>query len=277
MPIMSLLLAAILWGTIGPVAKYAFVNGMTPIDVAFWRGLIGGLFFLFEAFYNRSITVAKKDIFPLILFSLIGVLGLEATNLLCVQLGGAGFASILLYSAPIWVFIFSVIFLNEKITKKKIIALILALIGVIGISFTQLTNSNVQIGFWAVLCGLVSGISYASFYLFGKIYFHKYNAFTLYGYAFPLASILLLPYSNIKIQNSQSIIVILYMGIPATYLAYRFYSWGLKRIEATKASVITMIEPLVAVILGTFIWSETLSLMQIGFGFIILLGIYLIH
>lgn len=277
MAILALLLAAILWGTIGPVAKFAFENGMHPIEVAFWRGLIGGGCFFIEAVFKKSLFVEKKDIFPIILFSIVGVLGLECTNLLSVQLGGAGFASILLYSAPIWVFIFSAIFLKEQINIKKIVALFITITGVIGVSYSHLNIDQKQVGFWAVFWGIISGFSYASFYLFGKLYFNKYKAFTLYAYSFPLASLLISPFVPFLGFQKELIWVLLYMGIPSTYLAYWFYSWGLKRIEATKASIITTLEPVVAVILGTVFWNEPLSIIQVGFGLLIILGIFLIR
>lgn len=68
-----LLLAAFLWGLIGPVSRLAFQEGLTPLAVAFFRAGIAWVFFGLHALLLRQVRVERRDALPLLLFGLVGV------------------------------------------------------------------------------------------------------------------------------------------------------------------------------------------------------------
>src|SRR4051812_6122302 len=106
MPVLLVLLAALLWATIGPVSKFAFQSGITALETAFWRGAIASVFLWAHAFYRGRLRVSARDFRALAVFGLFGVSTLEGSYLIAIENGGAALASILLYSAPVWVAIF---------------------------------------------------------------------------------------------------------------------------------------------------------------------------
>ena len=67
------LLAAFLWGLIGPLSRMAFQEGLTPLTVAFYRALLSWIFFLAHAARTGGLRVAPWDLPVFPLFGLLGV------------------------------------------------------------------------------------------------------------------------------------------------------------------------------------------------------------
>ncbi|HUP57106.1 MAG TPA: DMT family transporter, partial [Bdellovibrionota bacterium] len=145
-----------------------------------------------------------------------------------------------------------------RLSGAKILALAVALTGVFGV---VLQGAEGGIGFSgaALLWGLLSGLSYASFYLFGKIFLSRLDPITLLAWAFSVASLALLPFVPFSPKSQVAWTALASLGFFSTYLAYFVYYLGLRRIEPTRASVIASIEPVVATFLAWWLWNERLS------------------
>lgn len=279
-----LICAAVLWGLIGPVSKFIFTQGMPPLETAFWRGVLAGLAFFIHWLVRPSpLPESTRDWVGIIIFGIFGVALLEGSFVLAVQHGGAGLASILLYSAPIWVNLASLFIFRESVPKKRWFALMLTVLGVIGIctlggpmSFTPL----------AILWGLLSGISYAAFYISGKIFFSRLQPVVVYMIAFPVASFTLLPIISIIGEKSLAHITTdffqhsftvmaacFFVGIFATYLPYLLYGTGLRLVDAGRAAIVTTIEPIVAITVSSLVLGESFTMIGYVFSLIILMGV----
>jgi drug/metabolite transporter, DME family len=116
----------------------------------------------------------------------------------------------------------------------------------------------------ALAWGLLSGLAYAGYYLFGKRYFTRYEASTLFAYALPLGAALLLPAVTFAPKSTGDWLVLLFLGIVPTYGAYLLYSIGLARAEATRAATVATLEPVAAAALAYAVWGEALR----GFGYV---------
>ena len=125
-----LFLAAALWGLLGPVARLAFQEGLSPLEVAFYRAVLAWPLFLFHALRLRRIRVEGRDLPWILLFGLVGVSLFYGAYQLAVGRAGAALASILLYTAPAWVALFSRLFLREPLGPRGGVALALTLLGV---------------------------------------------------------------------------------------------------------------------------------------------------
>lgn len=282
MPVLFLLAAAVLWGVIGVVSKFAFAAGISPLEVAFWRGLIGGTCFILHAFADKTAFELKrkitfKDFRLIILFSILGVAGLESMNLITVNLAGAGFGAIMLYTAPVWVAIMSRIIFKESFGLLKVISLIVTLIGVAGVSLASSGGFEVsKINTIAVITGLISSVSYALFYIFGKAFFGKYSPRAVYGIAFPFASLAILPFVQFSTKPVFVWAILLFNGVASTYLAYLCYTIGLKSVNATKAAIITSLEPVIAAFFAWIFWKESLGLIGYASAIVVFAGIALV-
>lgn len=264
--------AAVLWGTLGPVARFAFRDGIDPLELAFWRAVIGGAAFAAHAIVRRRLRIARRDVPALVAFALVGVTVFYWSYLQAVRTGGAALAAILLYTAPAWVAVAGALWLGERLTTRKLAALVLTLAGVALVAVGGGLALG-DVGAAALGWGLLSGVSYAAYYLFGKRYFERYPAPTVFLYALPLGALALLPVIPWSPKAPADWLVILFIAVVPTYLAYLLYSLGLRRIEATRAATVATLEPVVAAVLALVVWRERLGAAAVIGSGLVLAGV----
>jgi drug/metabolite transporter, DME family len=245
--------AAICWSLLGPVSRVALETGVRPIEVAFWRALLGSIVFGVHSAVIRASLPARKDMPSIVLFALIGGSVFFAAYQFAVDSGGAALASVLLYTAPAWVIVAAAIMFSERITLSKILALMLTLAGVTMIAL-QGGGSHVSIA--AAGWGLLAGISYASHYIFGKRLFASYRPELIYALIFPIAAITLWPLATFASKSTEAWLAILTVTLVSTYASYLLYGIGLKRMEAGRASLIATLEPVSATLIAYAWWGE---------------------
>ncbi len=252
-----LLLAASLWGLIGPVSRLAFQEGLSPLLVAFFRAGIAWVLFALHALYLRQVKVRAQDLPALLLFGLVGVALFYGAYQLAVGYGGAALASVLLYTAPAWVALLSHLILKEPLDSLGLLSVALTLLGV---GFMGLGGGS-QVGspLPALLFGLLSGLTYALYYIFGKLYLPRYATPTLFLYALPVGALGLWPFVGFVPLSPKALYALLFLGVFSTYGAYLAYYAGLKRLPATRASVLATLEPVVANLFAFLLFREVLS------------------
>ncbi len=264
-----LLLAAFLWGLIGPVSRLAFQEGLTPLAVAFFRAVIAWVFFGTHALFLRQVRVEGRDALPLLLFGLVGVSLFYGSYQLAVVYGGAALASVLLYTAPAWVALLSRVVLKESLDPTGLWAVALTLLGV-GLMGAG-GGSGVRVLYPALFFGLLSGFTYALYYIFGKLYLPRYATPTLFLYALPVGALGLLPWVEFPPLSPKGLGALLFLGTFSTYGAYLAYYAGLRRLPATRASVVATLEPVVANLFAYLLFREVLSLWAyLGAGLVLL-------
>src|SRR5215203_5802788 len=122
--------AAMLWATVGPAARFALQAGIEPLEISFWRAAIGGLLFALHAGVRGRLRVARSDLPAVAGFAVLGVTIFYWAYFRAVELGGAALAAILLYTAPAWVALAAALWLGERLTMRKSLAVVLTLAGI---------------------------------------------------------------------------------------------------------------------------------------------------
>ncbi|MCS7058978.1 MAG: EamA family transporter [Meiothermus sp.] len=262
--------AAFLWGLLGVVSKWAFAAGVSPLEVAFWRAALGGVLFGAQAFILGQVRVEPADRWAVVGFGLVGVSLFYGAYQLAIQNGGAALASVLLYTAPAIVALLSWLLLREPMGPHKLSAVGLTLLGV---ALVSLQGGEARITAAAVLWGLLSALTYATYYLFGKLYLGRYSTPTLFLYALPVGALGLLPFVRFAPKTAEAWAAIGFLTVASTFFAVTLYFAGLKRLEATRASVVATLEPVVAALAAWLFWGERFSpLGYLGAG-LVLLGV----
>jgi drug/metabolite transporter (DMT)-like permease len=186
-------------------------------------------------------------------FGLIGVNGFFYIYIYAITLNGIGVAAVLLYTAPIWVTLYSVFFFHERIELRLSIALLLAVAGVALVSqiYSQSAKILTLVG---ILAGLGAGIGYASYILFNKSALQRdYQLWTVNAYALGIGALLMIPLQpwgelTRPFAEPNALVWLLILGIVPTLGGSLAFNLGLQRIPASNASIVVTLEPLIAIL-----------------------------
>jgi drug/metabolite transporter (DMT)-like permease len=195
-------------------------------------------------------------------------------------------AFLLINMHPTFIIILAWLFFKEKINLLKILSIILGLSGVmlmIGFSNIQLLSDTIV----GDVLALITSFFFASYIILTKILRKRHEWYTIYVYPMAFALIWLIPlFLVVNSLNPQAasfttdismngwLLVLGFVLFP-TVIAHSLYFQGVKEIPATTASLITLLEPISAVMLAFLILNETLTYNSIIGGILILLGVYI--
>ncbi len=246
--------AAVLWGVLGPFSRLAFAEGLQPMEVAFWRAALAWGFFGFHAVATRSLRMAPRDLPMVFIFGITGVTLFYGTYQMAIRSGGAALASVLLYTAPAWVTLIARFTFRESLTRSKLVALALTLIGVVCVSRG---GGTIQITWSALLFGLAAGFCYSLYYIFGKFFSTRYSSPNLFFYLLPIGAITLFPWVEFSHKSPAAWGALISIAALCTYGAYFCYYIGVRYLEASRASIAATLEPVVAAVVAFFWWGES--------------------
>jgi len=189
----------------------------------------------------------------------------------------ASVAGVLISLGPLFAIISSVILLNERVGKRFVLALVLALAGATVISSPDLSLASGSIygPLAVVLSSLASGIYAAT----SKPLVDKYGPFPVAIWAAFVGTAILLPLvSPSLIQQAEAMSVqgwtaVIYLAVLCTVLANLMYFTLLSRQSVSKLSIQLYLIPLVSVVGGILVLGESLGLAVIGGGVILLAGV----
>jgi DME family drug/metabolite transporter len=251
-----MILAAASWALIGPVSRIVLEHGLAPVEVAFWRALIGGALFMGHAASRRQRLPRGRGLWGVVLFGLVGVAVFYLSYQLAVLYGGAALASVLLYTAPAWVTAGSRVFLGQPVRPVQVALVGLTLLGVALLGWPQEGYRLAPAGvFW----GLVSGLAYALYYIYGKLQFARYAPTALLALALPVGALALWPWVPFAPKSGVDWLALVVLAFVSTYLAYGFYGRGLERLPAPQAALVATLEPVLASLLAFAWWGERFS------------------
>lgn len=258
--------AGSLWGMLGIFVRSLDAWGFTSMEITCLRSLITFLLILaFLLCYDKKqLAIQKNDLWMFAGSGILSIAFFSFCYFKTITLSSLSVAAVLLYTAPVFAVFLSAVLFKEAVDKIKILALILA---VIGCAFTTgLFGGDADLSVRAVLFGLGAGFGYSLYSIFGTFALKKYPAFTLtfYTFVFSFIATLLMahPVSLARkvAAHPESILTIILCGIFSGVIPYILYTFGLKYIEAGRASILASIEPVVATCISVFYFDEPLSL-----------------
>jgi drug/metabolite transporter (DMT)-like permease len=270
----EIIAAGILWSFAGIFAK--MINGMPAQSIIFYRVLFAFiLLFIFLLISGNLKNVGLKNKKKyLLLFSILQAMTMVAYFSSILD-ASVSVAVLLLYTAPVYVTIFSPFILKEKMTSQGIIALILSITGIVLIvGPAKLEFSTLSVG---IIAGIISGITFGFEVITSKYISKTYSGYSQAFWSFVIAMIILLPFGIIPIDVvSGNLPGLLMLAIFPTILAVSLYFNGLKKVSAANASILGLIEPLSAVILAVIFLNEKLSIPEMVGGAFILVSAALV-
>ncbi|MBU3217096.1 DMT family transporter [Clostridium estertheticum] len=260
--ILYIILSASAFGIMPILAKLSYKGGANAYSTLFLRFLFAAIMlFYYLKTKGISMKLTKKQS---ILILIIGVFGFTLTTsslYMSYNYIGIGMASMIFYIYPSIVTILAYVFYKEKIYSRKIISLIISLMGI----YILIDKASVSFNIKGIILALIAAVLY-SLYVLGASNkeFKNINSYVLTFYiscaSATVMFIAAMSTNNFSIHISfYALVAILLIAFISTVVALMAFLEGVRLIGPSKASILSTIEPIVSLILGIIILGEPIS------------------
>lgn len=258
----------LIWGLNWVIMKTANTY-FPPILFVTWRFGTGALILLAFA-YLKKIPLPEKKFLPWIF--LTGIFMIVLNNI-AAQIGmqtiTAGMAAVLNYTAPLWTAILAHFTLNERLTKIKCVGIFSAILGLYVLMGLQGVE-DLHAAFIIILGAVAMAVSN----IIVKLKLSKNDMVQLTTWQMVFGAIVLIIYTSLFPQGEinwcvPAVLCVIYNGALASALAFFLWNYVLTHIEASSASIATLVAPIVGVLGGVFILGEPFTV-QIVLGMILI-------
>jgi drug/metabolite transporter (DMT)-like permease len=293
-PIIGLFLGILAVSTASLLIRFAQAEAPSLVIAAF-RMFLAALIlapFCLSSFGREIVNVPKKTLILLVVSGIFlafhfafWITSLEYTSVAS--------SVVLVTTAPLWVALFSPIFLKEKLTRWIVLGLVVSLTGsiIVGLSSgcgfingriacENLTQTFRGRAFWGDLMALAGSWLSAGYLLVGRKVRGKVSLSSYVFSVYSVAAILLLIMvlitgEKITGYSGQIYFWMFALAIIPQIIGHSAFNWALKYLSAAYVSIALLGEPVGTVILALFFLQETPTMMELMGGVLILVGIFL--
>lgn len=233
------LLAGALWGVISLFLKPLLAAGFSQIQTIAGRCLIAaavlGVYMLIKD--KTLFRFRLRDIWCFVGTGILSLLFFSICYFYSMTYNGVCVAVVLLYTSPVFVMLLSALLFKE---------------------------GGQSVGAFGIFLGVCSGLGYALYSIFSRYALQKnYNSLTVSFYTFLFCGVGCLPFAKplelVKNLSLSSVLLFIGIGVVCCVLPYLFYTKGLEYVENTRAAVIVAVEPVVASMIGVFVYREEMT------------------
>lgn len=262
-----IIVAGVLWGTSGIFVHFLAPYGFTSLQMTAVRGLVALICLsAFALIRDRSLFHVKK---PLELVFMAG-LGLSlfltaSCYYTSMQMTSVSTAVVLMYMAPAYVMVFSVLFMGEKLSPLKLISVICMIIGCCLVSGIV---GGIKLDLVGILLGILSGLAYAAYNILVKVCVQRGNrpvSVTIYNFLFMtiIAMSVSKPpeiFTTAAKQPLVTIPLLIALGIATSVLPYLLLTLAVRDLPAGTAAALSIVEPMAATIFSVVLFHEQLGI-----------------
>lgn len=271
-------LAGLMWGSSGVFSNLLSPYGFSPLQLTATRGLISGIAVsLYVLFYNKKLFCITGRQFALFACGGVTVFCTAALYYAAMRNSSVSTAAVLMNTSPAFVMTFSVLFFHEKLTKKKLVGLLVMLTGCMLVS--GILSGGLDFRLLGVVLGLGSGLSYSIYSIIAKEEvlrgYHSLSA-TLYHFVIMgcigLCFMDFPSYVPCVVKAPATVIPLLVgIGLVTCVIPYFMFSLSLKYVPVGTAAALGVIEPMSATLYSVIFFREQLSVPAIV-GIVMILG-----
>lgn len=273
-------LPIVFWALAFPFIKIG-LRELSPVNLTIMRLFsVCAIFLLIRVVAPKRFSpLQKRDFLSLFLLGFFGVvvyhLGLNYGETLM----SASAASLIIATIPLFMVVFSVLFLKEKITKRIMMGILISALGVVIIALVGTNSDPLSVSYlFAAIAVLLAAVVGAVYTVAGKKLLERYNGFSLTIYAFLFGSIGLLPLlavspslaTEVVAMSWESWAAVLFLAVFPTVIGYIFWYVALEKISAARIGVYLYFIPVLSTIASYFMFDEAITwLFIVGTAFVL--------
>lgn len=277
-------IATLIYGVTFTIAKDVMPQYIKPFGFILLRVLGATLVFWGIGFFVKAKPIEWGDLKRVVLASFFGV----ALNMLTFFKGLSYTtpisASVIMVTAPILVLIFSSIIIKEKLLPRKIVGVLIGLLGaVILILYGNASAENAKNMMLGNFLVFINAASYAMYLVIVKKLITKYNPIVFVKWLYLFGLLFVLPFGftelvEVKwVEMSTSIYLKAgFVVLFTTCITYLFNLFALSKLKPTTVSVFIYLQPVIATLYALFVGSDSLNIVKISATALIFLGVYLV-
>lgn len=273
----------ILWGTIGVASKGVFEqSALDAVSVTWIRTLMASpicILAVWLAGGRALLRFSRGDLLSMIGLGIALILYQWLYLAAVEQIGVTATTLISLCGSPVIVAILSVVLLREPLSRPQLLALVGALIGtslLIGRP-PEMEGGNGTLG---VLYALGCALGIAVHAMGSRRVAGRVHALVVLAIGFSVGAIALAPFVFVRGLHPEADLtawaLLVYLATVPSFVAYFFYQRGLRDVPASMATIVTLLEPLVAAVLAWFFFDERLGVIGLAGGALLLISIWVL-
>lgn len=276
--------ATTIYGMNHTIAKVVMPHYVGPFGFIMLRVVGASILFWSVSLIMPKETIERKDFFRIAIASLFGM----CINMLMffkgLQLSTPINSGVIVTLTPIIILILSAFFLNEKLTRLKVLGIILGFIGAVllilyGNSSRVINAPNVSLG---NIMLLINATCFGAYLVMVKPLTKKYSTITLMKWMFLLGVIYTFPFTITEFLEIswntlpfEAIWRIGFVIVGTTFLTYMLNVYALKTLPATTIGAFTYLQPIITIIYAVITGNDLLDSIKILACILVFTGIYL--
>lgn len=263
--ILGILLALIggsLWGLNGTVSQYLFQHQNIDVNWFVTARLIGAGIILLAIQCIRkkpifTVWTNAKFRWQLLLFSIVGMLGVQYSYMASISYGNSAVATLLQYLAPIFIVLYLIMTKQQPFLKLDALVIAATLIG----SWLLLTNGQIgslSVSTPAIIWGIISALTLAFYTLYAKTLLAHFSALVVIGWGMLIAGLVMNFIHSIwtvepSLFNLNTNLALFFTIFFGTAIAFWFFFQSVGYLSAKETTLLGTVEPLMA-ILSSVLW-----------------------
>lgn len=272
--ILLIAVSATSFGTLAIFGRFAYDDGMDTFTVLFLRFGISAAFMTVILLLRRESFPRGRILAQLVGMGALGYVGQSFMYLTAINYASAGLVALLLYLYPFFVTVLSTIFLHEKVTRIKIIALVLALTG------TALTVGPVSGMLIGALMAIAAALIYSIYIIVGtnvmKHVSPVQSSTVIFASAGAVFGVLAFANGTHFPAGNAGWLAMLGIIFISTIIPVVTFLAGLERIGPINAAMLSTLEPVVTVLLAMWLFGDKLQPIVMFGGGLILFAVILL-
>ncbi len=270
------------WGTTWIASKEG-VKHMPALQLAAMRQFFGGFIYISFFLFKKAPWPKGKQWKTIIILSILNFVLSNGLSTWGVKYISSGLGAIIGALVPLWVVVIT-FFRGERLARLAFVGLIISFAGICVVFYDHLSDFLIPNFRFGIFISIISTLTWA----FGSLYTKKkaatFNPYFSLGLQMFLSSILLFAYTgatgtsiNLSLIPAISWWSISYLVVFGSVLTFIAYIYALQHLPAAINSVYAYINPIIAVILGSLIFGETLNAAIAIGGIVTLAGLYMVN